>query len=293
MRRFAKFVCIDWSGQAVARPKGLAVAWCESGDAAPTLLSPLGGWSREAILEWLIEHAKARTDMIVGLDLSPALPFADAEAYFPGGLRQPGDARELWRLVDETCATEPYLGASSFADHADFSPHFRRHGGREGHAFGGEGGGGGGRLREVEHRQRGSGVSPVSCFNLVGAAQVGKSSLTGMRVLHRLAGRVPVWPFDEVPESGPLIVEIYTSLAARAAGVRRGLSKVRDGESLDTVLKQLGSKPHRPLARYDDHSTDALLTAAWLRSVAHDPALWNPAGLEAVRHTEGWTFGVT
>ena len=287
MRKFEKFVCIDWSGQAVARPKGLAVAWCEQGDAAPTLLSPLGRWSREDILEWLIEHAKAGTDMIVGLDLSPALPFADTGAYFPDGPRQPRDARELWKLVDETCAAEPHLGASGFPDHADFSAHFRRHGGREGHAFGG----GGGRLRQVERRQRGSGVSPVSCFNLVGAAQVGKSSLTGMRVLHRLQGRVPVWPFDEVPERGPLIVEIYTSIAARAAGVRRGLSKVRDGESLDAVLVQLGSKPHTPLAKYDDHSTDALLTAAWLRAVAHDPALWNPPELDAVRHTEGWTFG--
>ena len=112
-----------------------------------------------------------------------------------------------------------------------------------------------------------------------------------MRVLHRLAGRVPAWPFDEVPERGPLLVEIYTSIAARAAGVRKGRSKLRDGASLDAALAQLGSRPHAPLARYDDHSTDAILTAAWLRAVAHDPALWNPPGLDAVRHTEGWTFG--
>ena len=287
MRKFSRFACIDWSGQAVARPKGLAVAICESGDAAPELVARPNGWSREDVLDWLIEQARAEADLIVGLDLSPALPFADAAAYFPGVLDQPRDARDLWRLVDETCAEEAHLGASSFADHFDFAPHFRRHGGREGAAFGG----GAGRYRAVEHRQRVSGVSPVSCFNLVGAAQVGKSSLTGMRVLHRLQGRVPVWPFDPVPQRGPLIVEIYTSIAARAAGVRRGLSKVRDGESLDAVLVQLGSKPHTPLAKYDDHSTDALLTAAWLRAVAHDPALWDPPGLDAVRHTEGWTFG--
>ena len=287
MRKFARFACIDWSGQAVARPKGLAVAICESGDAAPELVARQNGWSREDVLDWLIEQARAEADLIVGLDLSPALPFADAAAYFPGVLDQPRDARDLWRLVDETCAEEAHLGASSFADHFDFAPHFRRHGGREGAAFGG----GAGRYRAVEHRQRVSGVSPVSCFNLVGAAQVGKSSLTGMRVLHRLQGRVPVWPFDEVPERGPLIVEIYTSIAARAAGVRRGRSKLRDGESLDAVLVQLGSKLHTPLAKYDDHSTDALLTAAWLRAVAHDPSLWDPPGLDAVRHTEGWTFG--
>ena len=265
------------------------MAWCESGDAAPELVERRNGWSREDILGWLIEQAATQADLIVGLDLSPALPFADVSRYFPDLPQQPFAARALWRLIDETCAkNEPHLGASSFADHPDFAPHFRRHGGREGAAFGG----GAGRFRVVEHRQRGSGVSPVSCFNLVGAAQVGKSSLTGMRVLHRLAGRVPVWPFDPVPERGPLIVEIYTSIAARAAGVRKGRSKLRDGEGLDAALTQLGSKPHAPLAKYDDHSTDAILTAAWLRAVSHDPALWNPPGLDAVRHTEGWTFGV-
>ena len=288
MRKFGRFACIDWSGQAVARPKGLAVATCDIGDAAPALVCAVDGWSREGVLGWLVNLAKTECNILIGLDLSPALPFADTGSYFPGSsLGQPRDARALWQLIDETCADEPHLGASSFADHPAFSPHFRRHGGREGAAFGG----GAGRYRAVEHRQRGSGVSPVSCFNLVGAAQVGKSSLTGMRVLHRLAGRVPVWPFDPVPEHGPVIVEIYTTIAARAAGVRRGRSKLRDGESLDAALSMLGSQPHTPLAKYDDHRTDAILTAAWLRAVACDPALWNPPGLDAVRHTEGWTFG--
>ena len=288
MRKFDRFAGIDWSGQAVARPKGLAVAECGNGDFAPVLVTRSGGWSREAVLAWLVGLAETHSNMLIGLDLSPALPFVDAAAYFPGGPPdQPRDARALWRLIDETCRDDPHLGASSFADHADFAPHFRRHGGLEGAAFGG----GAGRYRAVEHRQRGSGVSPVSCFNLVGAAQVGKSSLTGMRVLHRLAGRIPVWPFDPVPTSGPLIVEIYTSIAARAAGVRRGRSKLRDGASLDAALAVLGSQPHTSLAKYDDHSTDAILTAAWLRAVSHDPDLWHPPGLDAVRHTEGWTFG--
>jgi hypothetical protein len=114
-----------------------------------------------------------------------------------------------------------------------------------------------------------------------------------MRVLHRLAGRLPVWPFDPVPERGSVIVEIYTSLAAREAGLRSGLSKIRDGVALDAALANLGSAPHKPLPRYTDHATDAILTAAWLRKVAHDPALWAPERLNAVAQTEGWTFGVT
>jgi hypothetical protein len=42
----------------------------------------------------------------------------------------------------------------------------------------------------------------------------------------------------------------------------------------------------------DDHTTDALLTAAWLRRVAHQPHRWNPPMLtNDVARTEGWTFG--
>jgi hypothetical protein len=137
------------------------------------------------------------------------------------------------------------------------------------------------------------GLSPYSCFNLVGAAQVGKSSLTGMRMLHRLLGKVPVWPFDPLPVSGAVVVEIYTALAAREAGVRRGLSKLRDGAALDAALGALGSAAHAPLERYDDHATDAMLTSAWLRRAAHRGALWRPRGMtEAAARTEGWTFGV-
>ena len=153
-------------------------------------------------------------------------------------------------------------------------------------------GSGSGRLRVVEHRQRLAGVNPVSCLNLVGAAQVGKSSLTGMRLLHRLERAIPVWPIDPLPVTGPVITEIYTSIAARAGGIRKGLSKVRDAATLDNVLAALGSDPHRALDKYDDHSTDALITSAWLRKMAHDPALWNPEGLTAeIARTEGWTFG--
>ncbi len=288
MRSFDGFVCIDWSGQAVAKPKGLAIAVCEPGTAAPALLAPDGGWSRETILDWLRAHGVHGSNIVIGVDLSPALPFVDAGDYFPGRAA-PQNARELWALVDQLCVADPYLGATSFVDHADYSPYFRRHGGREGAAFGG----GSGRMRVVEHRQRGSGVSPVSCFNLVGAAQVGKSSLTGMRVLHQLSGIVPVWPFDPVPDSGPLIVEIYTSIAARAAGLRKGLSKIRDAAGLDMALAAFGSKPHAPLARYTDHATDAILTSAWLRHVHSDAELWKPADLTPeIAQTEGWTFGV-
>ena len=72
-----------------------------------------------------------------------------------------------------------------------------------------------------------------------------------------------------------------------------GRSKIFDPDTLDTVLKALGSKAHAPIRKYTDHATDALLTTAWLRKVHKEERRWHPPGLTAeVARTEGWTFGV-
>jgi hypothetical protein len=193
-------------------------------------------------LEWLLDQTMST---LIGLDLSPAFPFVDHDSYFPGAPDSPSDARALWAMVDAASAADPHLAVSSLLNDPEIRRHFRQH--RDcGDLFPG----GAGRMRVCEHGQRAMGLSPTSCFNLVGAAQVGKSSMTGMRVLHRLDGRVPIWPFDPLPPEGPVIVEIYTTIAARAAGIRKGLSKMRDAASLDLALANLGSQPHWPLARY-------------------------------------------
>ena len=286
MPLFTDFIAIDWSGQAVARPKGLAVAHARAGDAAPELIDR--AWSRQDILEWLGQLAANGTRALIGLDLSPAFPFHDAGAYFPGWDASPPDGPALWELVDTLSAGDPDLAATSFVNHPHARRHFRQRGDC-GDLFPP----GRGRFRICEHGQEQLRLSPYSCFNLVGASQVGKSSLTGMRVLHRLRGTIGLWPFDPLPETGPVLVEIYTSLAARLAGMRKGISKIRDGDMLDALLAAFGSARHRPLPRYDDHATDAILSAAWLRVAAAQSQLWSPAGLTPdLARTEGWTFGV-
>jgi len=285
--RFSHFAAIDWSGAVGPRQPGIAVALCAPGRNAPALVRPGHIWSRQDVLDWMLGEMPPGT--LVGLDLGLSFPFLDRRAFFPHWTQSPADARTLWALIERICADDPHLSAGSFVDHAEASRHFRRHGGREGDLFGG----GRGRLRLTEHAQQAQGLNPYSNLNLVGAAQVGKSSLTGMRLLHRAQQRLPIWPFDADPGAGSLIVEIYTSLAALAAGKRKGQTKIAAGE-LDVRLAAVGSDPHIPLTcRYSDHATDALLTAAWLRHVHHQPALWTPAELtDAVARTEGWTFGI-
>jgi len=257
------------------------------GEAAPELVRPERAWSRAEVLDWLLHAMPPQT--LVGLDLGASLPFADCGAFFPGWDASPPDARGLWRLVDSICAADPHLSAASFVDHPEALRHFRRHGGRCGDLFPP----GRGRLRVTEVHQQRQGLNPYSNLNLIGTAQVGKSSLTGMRLLQRLEGTVPIWPFDPLPQTGSIVVEIYTSLAAITAGLSKNRTKVRDPAGLDRALAALGSAAHSPLERYDDHATDALMAAAWLRQVHGVSILWSPPALTpALARTEGWTFGV-
>ena len=291
--RFRHFMAIDWSGAVGARQKGIAVALCRLDGAAPEVLRPPGHalWSREDVLD-LILHGLP-DDTLVGLDLGISLPFADAGAFFPGWEESPADARSLWALVDTICRGDPHLQAGSFVDHIQASAYFRRHGGREGAHFHLPGAlPRRGRMRVTEEAQARAGCKPYSNFNLVGAAQVGKSSLTGMRMLHRLAGRVPVWPVDPLPARGSVVVEIYTTLAALAAKRTAGRAKMTTHTALADALGALGSPSLQGRGSIDDHTADAVLTSAWLRTAAPRAELWQPAELtEELAQTEGWTFG--
>ena len=285
MNQFKRFAAIDWSGAKGSRHRGIALAMCDTGDAAPRLIDPPSGiWSRTAILDWL--RARKSDRLLVGFDFSFAPPFVQRGAYLPGE-PTPHNARPFWAYVDAECS-DADLGAASFLEtrrgrhfylgaadgpKANFM-HFRR---CEAH-FNASGGG-----------------KPSTVYDAIGAAQVAKASFAGMRLLHHLGPDVPVWPIDAVPDTGALVVEIYTTIAARAAGLRKGISKMRGPRALDAALTHpaIRSRPHVPLDRYDDHATDAILTAAWLRATAGDVSIWEPKALNReIAATEGWTFGV-
>ncbi len=281
---FTRFAAIDWSGAKGSRHPGIALAMCEDGDDAPALVAPPArAWSRTAIAEWIEAHAGER--LLIGFDMSFCAPILDRGAYLPGETTAT-DARALWAYVDAASADED-LGAAGFLD-ARRGRHFYL-GAADGPKAGFM------HFRRCErHFNANGGGKVTTVYDAIGAAQVAKASFAGMRLLHRLSGRVAIWPFDSLPGDGAVVVEIYTAIAARAAGLRKGRSKIRDAAALDAALAELGSRPHLPLARYDDHSTDAILTAAWLRANAARRDLWHPPALTPeIARTEGWTFGIT
>lgn len=269
--RFTRFVGIDWSGAKGVRHPSVQVAMCGPGDDPPELVRPASGaWSRAGVLEWL---GGLSGDVLVGMDAG--FGFAAVPPFL-------GPARDLWAEVEAVCAGEDDLGGHGYIAHrreafwlgaADGPRHSRAH------------------LRVTERVYRDSGLGvPTSNFVLLGASQVGKATLSAMRLLHRL--QWPVWPFDPLPARGPVILEIYAQAFARLGGFR---GKLRDVDSLNLALARHGSRPLPEAfpAAFPDHVGDAIVTAAGLRAIAGQPHWWRPAALtQAIAVTEGWTFGV-
>jgi hypothetical protein len=283
MGRFERFAAIDWSGAKGRRHKGIAVAMAQAGDRAPRLVRPGHVWSRTEVLEWLLAEAAAAPTLF-GFDFSFAPPIVERGEYLPGEPGIPSTAREFWAYVESRSDDED-LGAASFLEQAH-----RRH-----FYFGiadGE------KARFMHFRQCDArlnaqgGRKTASAYDAIGAAQVAKASFSGMRLLHHLKGRVAVWPMDALPGRGSAVVEIYTRIYLRRAGLSG--TKLRSRSELNRALVALGSRPARLRFEPDDHQTDALVTAAGMRALAaSEPGAFAPEGLTPeLARSEGWTFGI-
>jgi hypothetical protein len=85
--RFTHHAAIDWSGASGQRQKGIAVAIIGRRDTTPTLVRPGHIWSRDEVLDWVVNHTPPET--LIGFDLGQSLPFADCGAFFPGWTQSP------------------------------------------------------------------------------------------------------------------------------------------------------------------------------------------------------------
>ena len=282
MTGFSRFVAIDWSGAKGRRHKGIAIAEAAA-DGPPRLVRPNHVWSREEVLGWLINEA-AKAPTLFGFDFSFAPPLIEKGEYLLGEPDVPKTAREFWAYADGMCDDED-LGAASFLEIAH-----RRH-----FYFGIADGVKADfvRFRQCDARLNAQGGrKTASAYDAIGAAQVAKASFAGMRLLRRLDGKVAIWPMDPLPDSGSAVVEIYTRIYLRRAGMT-GV-KLRTRDALNLALVGLGSPPTRLRFEPNDHQTDAMVTAAGMRQLATtEPRAFDPEGLTPeIARSEGWTFGV-
>ena len=282
MSRFSRFVAIDWSGAKGPRHKGIAIAEARGGS-APRLIRAGHIWSRTEVLAWLLSEA-AKMPTLFGFDFSFAPPLIERGEYLPGETDVPTTAREFWAYVDSRADDED-LGAASFLE-TTHRPHFY---------FGIADGVKADfvRFRQCDVRLNAQGGrKTASAYDAIGAAQVAKASFSGMRFLHRLHGKIAIWPMAPLPASGSAVVEIYTRIYLRYAGMSG--AKLRSRRALNLALEGLGSPPTRLKFEPNDHQTDALVTAAGMRALALGEAdAFAPQGLTAqIAQSEGWTFGV-
>jgi hypothetical protein len=284
---FDRFIGVDWSGARGSAYSGIAVAECGAGAGAPVLVQPpKRRWRRTDFVDWVIGQASDERRMLIGIDCAFALPAAMAT----GLLGENYSAASLWTHVDRVCTGANDYYGGGFALH-EAHRHLFWHSGPRPPDFSEH-------HRAGEHACRTAGLgSPESPLKLVGARQVGKGGLAGMRVLAALSKQLgelfAVWPFDPIERARIVCVELYPRLFMRMAG--HGNAKVRSGDALNRCLAALHSDS--PLVTDEtlvDHDTDALVAAAGLRLIAGEPAVWSPAGLDSLAiRAEGWIFGVT
>lgn len=271
---FTRFVGIDWSGANGRWQAGIAVAVADAGASRPKLMpgpGPDGRWSRAEVAAFIVEEA-ARAPTLFGLDFAFGFPLN------PDGSCWEWEHAETW-----SGGAENFYGGAFFRDlrapHADLvnAP------GRRGVGYRAS------LLRLTDRRAALlKGCTPQSVFNAVGAAQVGPSSISGMRLLRALRSQgapVSIWPFEPLRDGGSALVEVFPRYLAIAAG---GSPTLRDRDNLNAALVAHGSQPVDAAPRNEDEG-DALLAAAALRWLAAPERFMVPH--ESARR-EGWIFGV-
>lgn len=282
------FVAIDWSGASHSY-RGIAVAKCTRGKSAPQLVSSKlnAHWTRMEIATWLCEELKARSSILIGLDFAFGFPFQEKVGYLLGHTSEPRTVFDFWKWIDDNSGGETDFGCDTFTCDPRFARLFWKSGQLPDGWIA--------RKRRTELAcVETTHTRPESVYKLVGSKQVGKASLTGIRVLHHIRrvrkGSVSFWPFD--PPSGSMITEIYPTLFRKSA--TNSVAKLRTLHDLNEALAAFGSNAMpRSTPSLSDHETDALISAAGLRSLAGKRATWSHPELTSQQvQREGWIFGV-
>ena len=278
MPTFDCFVGIDWSGDRNPWQKGLKIAMAYPGRAAPVLKecpARRSGWSRTDAIEWISDEFKNRRALI-GIDFAFGFP--------PVAL--PGNIVLDWDYAEQVCAPHAnFYGGAFFRPPAGAHSHLVNSPWLPKHSYSAD------HLRMTDRvAMETSGARPQSIFNAVGPAQVGPSSISGMRALRSLrqscAGRIAIWPFDEVGQAGSVIVEIFPRYYPLSKGEKAGLAGRAE---LNAALAAFGSDGVKRNPKSEDEG-DALLSAAALRFLSSDEALFRMP--DPTIRSEGWIFGV-
>tara|TARA_Y100001001_G_scaffold164688_1_gene198074 strand:- start:429 stop:1313 length:885 start_codon:yes stop_codon:yes gene_type:complete len=293
MRNFQTFIGIDWSGaKTPIHTKSIAVAITQQASKSVELIQSAkkANWSRSDVHDLLIEKAHTEKRTLVGIDCNFGYAQAVGEAQFGIGYNY----QDLWAAVEQSCCEDTNYFAGGFWTQPNYAPYFWTQGKQpEGFTM---------PRRVVEQACGEQGLGwPESPFKLIGAKQVGKGGLAGMRMAlslkQHLGEKIAIWPFeqDKVDQANLIISEIYPRQFIKRAGLGH---KKLDQNTLHQALQNIGSYYFENSERIDDHKADAIITAAGLAAIcgteeAVHEHYTRPKGLtNYIAKTEGWIFGV-
>jgi hypothetical protein len=285
--QFDAFIALDWSGAARSY-RGIAVAICGTGRTPPELIAPRRTyWTREEIADWLKERLGGGQRLLIGFDFAFGFPFEEC-GYLGGRAQGIDDIFDLWALIESKSQAESDFGCTRFVSDPNYASLFWTAGPKPKEWIE--------RKRRTEHAcAESTKTRPDTVYKLLHSKQVGKASITGMRVLNHVrlsrSESVAIWPFEGLRAS--VMVEIYPTMFRKIA--TGSIAKLRSREALNAALATFDCHPMPNIRGLDlsDHETDALISAAGLRSVACDPAIWTRPELTSSHvRREGWIFGI-
>jgi hypothetical protein len=278
MPAFDCFVGIDWSGDKKPRQKGLKVAIASPGRAAPRLEEypgHRGRWSRTEVMRWIEDQFQEKRALI-GLDFAFGFPAVTLS----------GNVVLDWDYAERVCESYPnFYGGAFFRPPACLHSHLVNNPWLPKHSYSAN------HLRTTDIvAMETTGARPQSIFNAVGPAQVGPSSISGMRALRSLqqncGDRIAIWPFDEVRRTGSVVVEIFPRYFPLSKGKSAKLSGLCE---LNAALIAFDSDGVEQSPKSEDEG-DALLSAAALRFLSSQESLFQLPD-QTIR-SQGWIFGV-
>lgn len=294
---FDCFVGIDWSGAKGEYHRGIQVAILDANHNQPLLIASPDrrGWSRQMVMQWLINQTRSGLRILAGFDFAFAHPFIDFDSYFPEYIDAPQLPQDLWAIVDAASDNLPYQYGGGIWQDSILRDYYNAPRGKDG--SGGRGERFASRRRVTEwntktHHKR----SPSPTFNCVGPAGVGTGSLAGMRILHQYQDQMHIWPISDASPitSSLVIVEIFPSLYFTMAGITDRMKNDDPLSALNRGLAYFGANKVDGITSGlpDRDDLDALISAAALKA-CHDPITVFPISSEFhyAASREGWIFG--
>ncbi|MBN8520716.1 MAG: hypothetical protein J0L77_02305 [Alphaproteobacteria bacterium] len=291
MNNFDMYVGIDWSGaKSPIKSSSISVAYVDRGNFSPVILSHLN--SRHEIALWIQEKAQETKRILIGIDCN----FGYAREVGHKHFGQNYNYKDVWSEVDRTSHHLDNFYAEGFWTHSQYRDDFWITGTqREDFKIYR-------RQTEIACQRIGLGV-PESPFKLIGAKQVGKGGLAGMRLANfltqQLGSTVCFWPFEtsQANQAKIVVTEIYPRLFIRLASQK--MTKIRCVSDLNQILSYFQTDPYDAPLEINDHQADALISAVGLRFLCGSKttipdSIAIPFGMTAeIAVTEGWIFGVT